>query len=183
LKFKYVRRDLARFQVHQLLRVFDQNHLNLFFIQLILILFILFLGFFRENLFLQIPAAMSLTLLFSILTMMVGAVTFWLRSWAIAAAVLFFVILNFFSQTSLLNRPHAAFGLDYGDSPAIYNLKRLQELSHPDTIEKDKANTLAILDTWRKKFPSEQNPKMVLIATSGGGQRAALWTLKILQEA
>src|SRR5690606_2990654 len=33
LKFKYVRRDLARFQMHQLLRVFDQNHLNLFFIQ------------------------------------------------------------------------------------------------------------------------------------------------------
>ncbi|MEX2591343.1 MAG: patatin-like phospholipase family protein [Anditalea sp.] len=182
LKIQYARPDLARFKAHELLKVFDQNHLNLFFMQLILILFILVLGFFRENLPLQIPAAMSATLLLSILTMMVGAITFWLRSWALSAAVLLFVVVNFFSQTSLLNRPHAAFGLDYSQSPAPYNLSRLNSLVHPDTVKKDKENTLKILNTWKRKFPDNPKPKMVLIATSGGGQRAALWTLKVLQE-
>jgi hypothetical protein len=183
LKLKYARPDLARFELHQLLKVFDQNHLNLFFIQLILILFILFLGFFRENNLLQFPAAMSATLLFSILTMMVGAVTFWLRSWALPAAIGLFLVLNFFSQTSILNRPHTAFGLDYEHGAAIYNLDRLNSLVHPDTLQKDKENTLRILEKWRSGFPEEQNPEMVLVATSGGGQRAALWTLKVIQEA
>lgn len=181
-KIQYARPDLARFELQQLLKVFDQNHLNLFFIQLILIVIILFLGFFRENSLLQFPAAMSATLLFSILTMMVGAVTFWLRSWALPAAILLFVIINFFSQTSILNRPHAAYGLDYEKRPATYDQNRLNSLVHPDTIEKDKENTLQILRTWRKNFPKDQKPKMVLLATSGGGQRAALWTLKVLQE-
>src|SRR5690606_18164876 len=40
LRIKQARQDLERFETHQLLRVFDQNHLNLFFIQLILIVFI-----------------------------------------------------------------------------------------------------------------------------------------------
>lgn len=180
---KKTRQDLSRFETHQLLRVFDQNHLNLFFIQAVLIIFIFFLGLFREHLYLQIPAAMSATLLFSILTMLMGAVVFWLKSWTLPAVILLFCLINFFSQSSLLNRPHTAFGMDYKAEPAVYDLHRLEVLSHPDTIQKDSLNTIQILENWRAKFPPHQDPKMVLIATSGGGQRAALWTLKVLQEA
>ena len=182
LKIQYARPDLARFKTHQLLKVFDQNHLNLFLIQLVLIILIFFLGLFREHLFLQIPAAMSATLLFSILTMIVGAVTFWLKSWTVPVIVLLFYLLNLLSQSPLLSRPHAAFGMDYSVSPAIYNLDRLDSLIHPDTIQKDRRHTLQILNNWRGKFSSNEKPKMVLVATSGGGQRAALWTLKVLQQ-
>src|SRR5690554_1497801 len=182
LKIQYARPDLARFKTQQLLKVFDQNHLNLFLIQLVLIILIFFLGLFREHLFLQIPAAMSATLLFSILTMIVGAVTFWLKSWTVPVIVLLFYLLNLLSQSPLLNRPHAAFGMDYSVSPAIYNLDRLDSLIHPDTIQKDRRHALQILNNWRGKFSSNEKPKMVLVATSGGGQRAALWTLKVLQQ-
>jgi predicted patatin/cPLA2 family phospholipase len=49
-------------------------------------------------------------------------------------------------------------------------------------LKKDKQEVLQILDRWRAKFPEESKPKLVLVAASGGGQRAALWTLKVLQE-
>ena len=182
-KVKYPRPDINRFGQRQLLKVFDQNHLNLFLIQLVLILFILFLNFFREYQLLQFPAAMSFTLLLSILTMLLGAAVFWLRSWALPIVLLIFLLVNFFSKTELFNRPHAAFGLNYDNTPATYDLNTLNQQLHPDTIKKDMENTLVILENWRQKFPEDYKPKLVMIATSGGGQRAALWVLKVLQEA
>lgn len=182
LKFKKVREDLARFEGHKLLKVFDQNHLNLVIIGVVLVLTILFLGFFREYEFLQFPAAMSVMLIFSILTLMVGALTFWLRSWSTFVVILLFVLLNASSKTPWLNRPHTALGMDYEVEKAPYNLHRMQALLHPDTLKKDKEKTLEILDNWRAKFPKDKPPKMLLIACSGGGQRAALWTLHVLQQ-
>lgn len=182
-RFKEIRQDLSRFEANQLLRVFDQNHLNMFIIQTVLISLILVMGLFRENPILQIPAAASGMLLFSILTMLVGAVTFWLREWATPVVLGVFLLFNYLSNTAWLNRPHTAFGLDYEREPAAYNLDNLQAILHRDSVEKDKKFTLEILENWRKKFPVGEKPKMVFVAVSGGGQRAALWTLKVLQEA
>ncbi|AFL82807.1 Patatin-like phospholipase [Belliella baltica DSM 15883] len=179
--FEPVRLDLARFEGHQLLRVFDQNHLNLIIIQSVLILLILFLGFFREYPVLQIPAAMSATLLFAIIMMLIGALAFWLREWLAPVIIIFLLLFNFLSKSPLLNRPHTAFGMNYDTKPAVYNLENLQNLLHPDSVEKDRSNTIQILENWKAKFPSKTVPRMIFITTSGGGQRAALWTLNVLQ--
>lgn len=176
-----VRPDISRFDGPKLLRVFDQNHLNLFLIQVFLISFILFLGFFKENPFLQLPAAMSATLLLGILVMLVGALSFWLRRWATFSVVTSLVLANYFSNFNFLNRPHEAYGLDYSVPPVPYNLAYMDSLVSPDTIKKDKENILKILDNWKSKFPHDQKPKLVIIAASGGGQRAALWTFNILR--
>ena len=180
-RFEKVRPDIARFEGTKLLRVFDQNHLNLFLIQVFLILFVLFLGFFKEKPVLQLPAAMSATLLLAILVMLVGAVSFWLRKWATVTVIGMIFLMNYFSNFSFLNRPHEAFGIDYNSKPELYNLERLNQLLHPDTVAKDRNKTLEILNNWRSKFPLEEKPKMVMVAASGGGQRAALWTLHVLQ--
>ncbi|GAB3649511.1 hypothetical protein GCM10028791_15210 [Echinicola sediminis] len=182
MKIKAVRPDLARFEGTMILKVFDQNHLNLFIIETVLVVFILILGFFRDNELLQFPAAMSVMLMFSILTLLVGAVTFWLRSWSTFVAIGIFIVFNLASRTEIMNRPHSALGLDYDTEPAEYNLGRLNALVHPDTVQGDIKNTEVILDTWRAKFPEDAPPKMVLITCSGGGQRAALWTLHVLQQ-
>jgi hypothetical protein len=181
LKLKDVRPDIARFETQQLLRVFDQNHLNLFLIQIFLLLVVLFLGVFKEKEILQFPAAMSATMLLAILVMLVGAMSFWLRSWATLVVVAMIFLVNYFSNFSFLNRPHEAYGINYGVEPAVYSLARLDSLVHPDTLKKDRENTLRILDNWKSKFPADSLPKLVLVAASGGGQRAALWTLHVLQ--
>jgi hypothetical protein len=183
MRFHEVRQDLARFEAHQLLRVFDQNHLNMVVIQVILISVVFILGFFRESPLLQFPAAASSLLLLSILVMAVGAIAFWLRDWSIPTFVAALVVFNFLSSTKILNRPHAAFGLDYEKEPISYTTASLQQMLHPDSVEKDKRLTLGMLENWRRKFPPERKPKMVFFAASGGGQRAALWTILVMQEA
>ncbi|HAZ24469.1 MAG TPA: phospholipase, partial [Algoriphagus sp.] len=72
------------------------------------------------------------------------------------------------------------FGMNYQTEKASYTLDKLNEILHPDTVQKDRLNTEKILDNWKGKLV-EEKPKMVLIAASGGGQRAALWTLSVLQ--
>ncbi|WP_317194648.1 patatin-like phospholipase family protein [Algoriphagus lutimaris] len=181
LKFEKVRPDISRFEGTKLLRVFDQNHLNLFLIQVFLILFVLFLGVFKENPILQFPAAMSVTLLLAILVMLVGAVSFWLRKWSTVAVIAMLFLVNYFSNFSFLNRPHEAFGINYSVKPALYNLQRLDQLLHPDTVAKDRARTIKTLTNWKNKFPAEEKPKLVIVSASGGGQRASLWTFHVLQ--
>ncbi|WP_291789198.1 patatin-like phospholipase family protein [Cecembia sp.] len=182
-KFKMVRQDLSGFEGQQLLRVFDQNHLNMIIIQTALISLILLMGIFREIPFLQLPAAASGILLLAIATMLVGAVSFWLREWATPAVLGFLLLFNALSNTSWFNRPHEAFGLDYDSPPARYNLEKLNAILHSDSVESDRKFTLQILENWKAKFPEGSKPKMVFITVSGGGQRAALWSLKVLQEA
>ena len=181
LGLEKVRPDISRFESAKLLRVFDQNHLNLFLIQLFLILVILFLGFFKEYPVLQLPAAMSVTLLLAILVMIAGAVSFWLRRWATVAVVVFVFLINYFSNFNFLNRPHEAFGMDYEVLPVAYTLSHLDSLLHKDTVAKDKSKILQILENWKAKFPVETKPALVIMASSGGGQRAALWTVKVMQ--
>jgi hypothetical protein len=73
--------------------------------------------------------------------------------------------------------------MDYDIKPAKYDLEQLEKILHPDSVEKDKQYALEILKNWKAKFPVGSKPKMVFVATSGGGQRAALWTVRVLQEA
>jgi hypothetical protein len=42
---------------------------------------------------------------------------------------------------------------------------------------------MLMLNNWRKKFPADEKPKMIFLCVSGGGKRAALWTLNTLQTA
>ncbi|MFC3880409.1 patatin-like phospholipase family protein [Algoriphagus namhaensis] len=176
-----VRGDISRFEAAKLLKVFNQNHLNLFFIQLFLISLVLILGFFKELPVLQLPAAMSVMILVSILVMVVGAVSFWLKNWTTLAIIGFLVVVNYFSNFDFLNRPHEAFGMDYEREPAEYTLARLDALLHEDTIRKDRAQFEEILNNWRSKFTDSVPPKLFIVTASGGGQRAALWTLHVLQ--
>ncbi len=182
LKLVEVRPDISRFETAHLLRVFNQNHLHLFFIQVFLISVVLFLGVFKEQEILQFPAAVSAMFLLSILVMAVGAISFWLRNWATFVVFTLILLANYFSNFSLLNRPHEAFGLDYSAPAASYTLDRLDALTHPDTTKKDKENVIRILENWKAKFPNDSLPKLVIVSASGGGQRAALWTLRVLQE-
>jgi hypothetical protein len=181
LRFEQVRPDISRFESTKLLRVFDQNHLNLFLIQMFLILIVVLLGFFKENPLLQLPAAMSVTLLLAILVMIAGAASFWLRRWSTVAVVIFLFLINYFSNYGFINRPHEAYGIDYSVPPVEYTLVNLDSLLHPDTVRKDRDNVIQILENWKAKFPNNSLPKLVIVASSGGGQRAALWTLKVLQ--
>ena len=180
LKFKKV--DDNNFYDRQtILQVFDQNHFNLIVIQSLILALVLVLGIFKDNPVFQLPAAASFIILLTILVMLAGAFSYWFGSWAGTASLVVFLFFNYLAGQDFFSKPEKAFGLNYELPPAEYSVQELKKMASPEIIAHDKAITLNILNNWRKKFPEEKKPKMVFMAVSGGGKRAALWTMTALQ--
>lgn len=161
--------------------IFDQNHLNTVIAELFIFIIILILGAFRDYPAFQIPAAASAILFLSIILMAIGAITFWFRSWAITGAIAIFFLVNYFTTIDFFSKTHYAHGLNYTTKPINYNQDNIDKLTSPKAIADDKATTLKILENWNSQF--SKKPKMILLTASGGGQRAAYWTMNALQKA
>ncbi|MFT5917130.1 MAG: hypothetical protein ACI81T_003645 [Bacteroidia bacterium] len=162
-------------------KVFDQTQLNAVIIQIVILLVLFGLGLFRDIPIFQIPAAASAIMLFTILLMISGAIAYWLKEWAFSLVIVIFLLVwKVIPENSNPTFYHQAFGMNY-DSKADYSLKRIQELSSPKYVEKDKKSTLAILNRWRANFPDSIPPKLVISSSSGGGMRSSVWSLRTLQ--
>lgn len=115
--------------------------------------------------------------------MVAGAFSYWFGSWTITTVLVLFLIANFLTGKDFFTKRYKAFGLDYTTAPATYTVEALQKLTNKEFIEADTEHMIKILETWRSKFDSAQKPKMVFQCVSGGGKRAAVWTLNALQNA
>lgn len=168
-----------------ILKVFDQNHLNSVFIQLLIFIVILILGGFRENTYFQIPAAASAILLGTIFMIITGAMSYWFRGWSISFFIGAFLLLNLMYSVNALyiTNVHQAYGLNYDNPPAKYNLEQLQKLNSNSIYQADSLRGIEILNNWRAKFPADEPPSMVMVCASGGGLRASLWTYRVLSVA
>lgn len=159
-----------------LIKVFDQNHLNSVIIELIFILVILALGYFMENTYFQIPAAASVLLFMAIIVMTIGAVTYWFKGWSSLVVIVFFLVTNFLFQIGLLQGVYEAKGLRYDIAPAQYSIDNLMDLNSKGVIRKDSISGISLLNSW-KKHQTDSIFRPIFICVSGGGQRAALWTV------
>jgi hypothetical protein len=165
------------------LKVFDQNHFNLVVIELGIFGFILLLGIFKDSPSFQLPAAASFIIFLTIFVMMAGAFSYWFGGWSATTAFVLFLIFNHLVGEDYLTKRYEAFGLDYQQPVTEYSVASLKELNDSTHIKKDLKNNLAMLHNWRSKFPGTDKPRMVFLCASGGGKRAALWTLTALQAA
>ncbi len=166
----------------EVLKVFDQNHLNLVFIELFIFVILLLLGIFRENEIFQIPAAASAVLFLTIVIMFTGAFSYWFRSWSAAIIIGLLILVNMGVKYNVLKSQYQAFGLNYANGRAPYNLEVIKAQNNDSIIIHDRQQTLQTLKNWRAKF-GVRPPKMVFLAVSGGGQRSSLWTFRALQYA
>ncbi|MTI39002.1 patatin-like phospholipase family protein [Fulvivirga lutimaris] len=165
------------------LQVFDQNHLNLVLIQAFIFVIILAMGIFKDYEAFQLPAAASATLFFTVFVMFAGAFEYWFGKWSTTAGIGLLIALNIIVKQDFSHKTYKAFGLDYTVKATPYNLDKIIASNTPEIRERDKQQTQKILENWRAKFPVDKKPKMVFVCVSGGGQRAALWTLNTLQNA
>jgi hypothetical protein len=164
-----------------ILQVFDQNHFNLVVIELFILILVLVLGIFKDYTIFQLPAASSFIIFLTIFVMLAGAFKYWFGGWSATAGLLIFLLLNYLVGEDYFTKNYKAFGLNYHTTPAEYSIASLRLLNDSARIEQDRQATLPMLNNWRKKFTGEQKPKMVFLCVSGGGKRAALWTLTALQ--
>lgn len=165
-----------------IVQVFDQNQFNLVIIELFIFGVVLILGIFKDYAVFQFPAAASFVLFLTIFIMASGAFSYWFGGWSATVALLLFLVVNHLVGEGWLTKRYPAFGLDYSKPPAAYTVERLKALNDSSHIVASQKHTIEILENWRKKFTGAP-PKMIFICSSGGGKRAALWTLAALQRA
>ncbi|MEO0405338.1 MAG: patatin-like phospholipase family protein, partial [Bacteroidota bacterium] len=160
--------------------------MNASFFEIGVLVSFIIVGSFREMTLFIIPAAASVTLFFTVSLMLISALFSWIKGWTFSVFIVLFVLINFsFSGLEMINLHSGAYGLDYEVEPADYSPEFINSINLQDSIAiADKENTISILEKWKVKNQKGQElPKMVIINTSGGGLRSALWSTSSLMRA
>lgn len=165
--------------------VFSKTRINAFIFEILTITAFISLGFFRNIALFEVPAAMSILMLLTILSMVIGALNSWFHRWTYPLIFLVVIVMSVLSsRVDLFRYTSYALGLDYAKKSIIDyspdNIRKNHKLNVTDASS-DK-NILEILENWKKRT-GEEKPKLVILNTSGGGLRSALWTFTVLSNA
>lgn len=176
-------RDVSHYSEAFLDRVFKRHHFAAILSILLAFLLLMAVGYFMDNPYLQIPAAASILIFFALLIAASAAFVYWLGGWSIPVGALLLVGLNLLFAYNILDTRNKLYGLDYGhDQRApVYTRDSIIALCRPDRQELDKANMTRILDRWKSRQGSLK-PTLFIVNVSGGGTRAATFTMSVLQK-
>jgi hypothetical protein len=180
-------REVHHYRAEWLIGVFQQNHFNAFVIQIASIFLILMLSLLIDYPAFMLPAMASGLLAFAMLISLTGALGYWLRGWYVIGLIFILWAVNWLTSLPFLQNYNMVYGIRYDTIMASLNYQRIDSLSSLAVYTQDKAATQVILDNWKKKIVATQKntqktkPKLVFICTSGGGMRAGVWTMKIMQ--
>lgn len=175
-------RDVSHYTQEFIDSIFKRHHFAAILSVFTAFIFLVGIGFFLEHPFFQIPAAASITIFFSILIGVAGAITYFLQSWSIPYLIGLILLLNVFYKLDWIDPRNKAYGLNYWNKterPA-YTRENLLNMTSKENVEADKQNMISILETWKKKQDSDK-PLLVIVNTSGGGHRSATFTMSVLQ--
>jgi hypothetical protein len=175
-------RNVEHYPKSILQNVYKQHYLNALFVELCTIGILIGLSSLIDFQFFRIPAAASVMLFFAVITILVGAFSYWLRGWRTSLFILLFVVLNFFSKCDGLNYKNKVYGLNYNTQKAVYNTAALEKMCADSQVLADRQSTLVGLNNWlQKNKTSSTKPYLFMVNVSGGGSRSALWTFSVLQ--
>lgn len=177
-------RSSSHYDINVLNKVFAQNHINASVFEVLLLLSYITIGFFRDYEFFQVPASVSIMMILTIIIMLVSALFSWFKSWTYPIIVAAFLFVNYLSTvTDFFQFKSYAFGLSYEKEDLIkFTKTSVSNLSYSDSvIEKDYKDYIKTLENWKAQT-GKKKPKLILLNTSGGGLRSAMWTFRVLQE-
>jgi len=182
-RFK-VSRSSKHFDRDLVASIFTKNRVSASLYEVLTILIFFGLGAFNEYELLEVPAATSIVLLFTILLMLYSALHAWLKSWFYPVLVLILIGMNYLSKNAdMFHYTSYAYGLNYEKQElADYSISRIRKTSKDDILNSDSySNYINMLDAWKART-GEEKPLLILVNTSGGGSRSAMWTTLVLNE-
>ncbi len=174
-------RSVEHYDDSMIQSVFKQNHYNAFIIQMVFVFIIVALGFAIDNYKFRIPSGASLLLLFATFISFSGFLNFWLGGWKAPALIAAILIINILVQQQILTHNNKAYGVKYSEGNADYSYESLSAICNDSTVQKDKLNTISILNAWKRQT-GEKKPKMVFLNFTGGGMSAAMFSTLVLQK-
>ena len=177
---------LARLSDHYkrevLIQKIGQHHFSASVFFILLIIITILLGLVSDIRSFMIPAGATVFLILSLYLMVTGAFYTRLKTWTVTVGVLALLLLNYLSGFERFRTTNYAYGLDYDVPPADYSYATLDSLTSPALVAQDRRAEEAVLEQWKNRTGMAR-PPMVIVNVSGGGQRSAVWALKVLQEA
>lgn len=183
IQFKKIRvHPIEEEDKKRFLKVLSQNHNNALFFQIIVFILLSLLSLFAEVPFIQIPAAASYLMLFSFLLMFYGAILFWFRKIGVIMLIILLFFLFWFRDISGWKPTSYAFGLQYSspEKKVNYDYDFIHSQSDSLKIQQSFKEHEQRFWTWKKKV-NNVKPNLVIVCSSGGGSRSALWTVSCLQ--
>lgn len=165
-------------------QVLSSNKFNTTLFELLTILSFVILGLFSSSKVFEMPAAMSIVLLLTMILMLFSALQSWFGKWTYALVIGVVIMMNYLSvHTSFFTFKNYAYGLNYASTTTPpYTVNQIEETAQSKKMHlKSYSSYLQTLENW-KKNTGEERPKLVILMTSGGGSRSALWTFGVLQK-
>lgn len=164
--------------------IFLKNRISASLYEILTILIFFGLGFFNKYAVFEVPAATSIVLLFTICLMLYSALQSWLKGWFYPILAGTLIMMNYLSEHSgMFHYTSYAYGLNYTESQRNeYSVSRIREIS-TDSLRNNVSlySYYKTLNNWKTKT-NDEKPKLIVITTSGGGSRSALWTTSVLQK-
>jgi len=179
----YQSRSVSHLEQELIERIFAKNRINATIFEVLTITAFFIFSMFRDSQWMEFPAAMSIMLLFTIIHMLFSAMMSWFHRWTYP--IIFFILIgmNFLStRTEFFKYINYAYGLDYSDDKLQdFSMENIRSKSlNINSIEKSRSNYTDILNNWHAQTNKEK-PKLIIVNSSGGGSRSALWTFSVLQ--
>ena len=115
--------------------------------------------------------------------MLFSALMSWFHRWTYPIIFGVLIGMNYLStHSSYFKYTNYAYGIDYSEKNLQkYGVKEIAEnVKNEDLSGKSHANQIILLTNWKKQTENEK-PKLIILNTSGGGSRSALWTFTVLQ--
>ncbi len=176
-------RNIKHYSQDFLNSVFKRHHIAAIKAVFMAFAFLILIGLFAENKYFQIPAAVSITLFFTILIAVAGALSLFLKSWSIPVVLIIYLFANWMFQQHIIDPRNKAYGLNYNnfkERPA-YNKNSLLQLINKTDVTKDSLQFISILNNWKAKQNTEK-PVLFIVGVSGGGSRSAAFTMNVLMK-
>jgi hypothetical protein len=163
--------------------IFKRHHLAAIGSILLAFIFLITVGFSLDNKYFEMPAAGSVLIFFALMIAFIGALTYFLQSWSLPAAIVLLFVINILYEREIIDPRNKAYGLDYKDQSdrPDYNKNALNALCTPEKVAEDKRNMIKVLDRWKAR-QHQGKPLMIFINVSGGGLRSAAFVMNTLQQ-
>jgi hypothetical protein len=178
----YKSRSVDHLEKDLIEQIYADNRINVFVFEAITILSFLGMGFFRNYTFFEMPAAMSILTLLTILAMLFSAFLAWFHRWGYPLIFGLIALMTYLSSvTPFFRYTSYAIGLDYAkDKRVEYSLAQIATNGKQQgDLTNSHIAINEILNNWKAK-QKESKPKLIILNCSGGGSRSALWTFVVL---
>ncbi len=176
-------RNVRHYSQEFLSSIFKRHHIAAIQAVFLALILLILLGFFSENKYFQIPAAASITLFFTILIAVAGALSLFLGNWSAPLVLIIYFGINWLFEQHVIDPRNKAYGLNYNNEKQqpVYSKESLLQLANDSAVANDKANFMSILNKWKAK-QHEEKPVMFILDVSGGGNRSADFTMNVLTQ-